>query len=111
MTIIRIKNLARLDPIYLSNYLHKKWYDGYFKMICRRHVNQASISVERLKNLRIPYPDIKIQREVANVFDCIDQKKYFIEKNLGSNKDFFKTMLHQLMTGQIRVKDFNINRE
>ena len=45
MTIICVLDGNAIDPFYLAKYLHKRWYDGFYRGICRRHVNQASISL------------------------------------------------------------------
>lgn len=109
MTIIRIKDDNSINPTYLANFLHKKWFNGHYKMICRRHVNQASVSIERLKDIDLPYPPIDIQNEIAKSFRVIDKKIEFANAKHQTLQSLFKSMLHHLMTGQIRVKDLKVS--
>lgn len=109
MTIIRIKEDTSINPIYLANFLHKKWFDGHYKMVCRRHVNQASVSIERLKDMDLPYPPIDVQDEIAKSFISIDKKIEFANAKHHTLQVLFKSMLHHLMTGQIRVKDLRFS--
>ena len=107
MTIIRILKKDKLVPLYLARLLHKKWFDKYFRSICQRHVNQASVGVERIKRVRLGLPSIAEQKEIASVFYQLDQKicnENIKKMNLGS---FFKSMLQLLMTGRVRVKDID----
>ncbi|TLD39928.1 MAG: Type I restriction-modification system, specificity subunit S [Candidatus Jettenia ecosi] len=108
MTIIRIKDDTSINSTYLANFLHKKWFDGHYKMVCRRHVNQASVSIERLKDMDLPYPPIDVQNEIAKSIISIDKKFEFANAKHKTLQVLFKSMLHHLMTGQIRVKDLKI---
>jgi type I restriction enzyme, S subunit len=109
MTIIRIKDDNSINPTYLANFLHKKWFDGHYKMVCRRHVNQASVSIERLKDIDLPYPPIDVQHEIAKSFISIDKKIEFANAKHQTLQVLLKSMLHHLMTGQIRVKDLRVS--
>ena len=111
MTIIRISKKDKLVPLYLARLLHKKWFDKYFRSICQRHVNQASVGVERIKGVRLGLPSIAEQKEIASVFYQLDQKicnENIKKMNLES---FFKSMLQLLMTGQVRVKDIDFGED
>src|SRR5437868_5827346 len=44
MTIVRVLDPNTANAPFLALYLLHKWYAGHFKMVCRRHVNQASVS-------------------------------------------------------------------
>lgn len=72
MTIIRVINPSRIDPIYLARYLHNLWGKNYFKNICQEHINQASVSLEGLREVEIPYPPLPIQRQIVAVLEQIE---------------------------------------
>ena len=103
MTILRVLDLEVLDPFYLSRFLHKRWYDGYYRSICRRHVNQASISLARLSDIPVPLPPLSEQRRIADMLSAVDRKIEAEERRKAALQALFKAMLHQLMTDQIRL--------
>jgi type I restriction enzyme S subunit len=103
MTIIRVLNFNLINSQFLANYLHKKWYDGFYLKICRRHVNQASISLARLEQIQIPLPPLSEQKKIASILSAIDQKIEAEENKKKSLEDLFKSLLHNLMTAKIRV--------
>ncbi len=105
MTILRILQTGFIDGIYLSKFFQKRWGDGYFTGICRRHVNQASISLARLHQIPIALPPIAEQREIARILATVDKKIETEEKRKAALQALFKTMLEQLMTGKIRVRE------
>ncbi len=53
--------------------------------------------------------DIDEQREIASALATIDRKISVHERKRATLQELFKTLLHQLMTGQIRVHDLNID--
>jgi type I restriction enzyme S subunit len=111
MTIIRVIDKEKLCASFLAEYLHKKWVDGFYKTICRRHVNQSSISLARLCNVKVIFPPLPTQQKIASILSVVDER---IEKEETKKKvleELFKSMLHNLMTGKIRVKDLVIENE
>jgi type I restriction enzyme S subunit len=53
----------------------------------------------------IALPPIREQERIALVLSSVDKKIEAEEKRKASLQTLFKTMLHLLMTGKIRVKD------
>ncbi|HPO85917.1 MAG TPA: restriction endonuclease subunit S, partial [Candidatus Hydrogenedentes bacterium] len=105
MTLLRILEPNQVDAYWLSRQLHYFWYLGLYKSLCRRHVNQASISLERLKGIPIPLPPLEEQREIARMLQAVDAKIAAEQARRAALEELFKTLLHQLMTGKIRVPD------
>lgn len=70
MTYMRVVG-DKVDRRFLAAYLHKRWFDGYYRKICRRHVNQASISKARIRNIAVPLPPLAEQRAIAHVLSRI----------------------------------------
>jgi type I restriction enzyme S subunit len=108
MTIIRVLDKDCIMPLYLARLLHKKWFDGFYVGLCRRHVNQASVGIERIKGIKIGLPGTDEQKQIANILLNIDKKIQQSEARKQALQALFKTMLNQLMTGRIRVKDLDI---
>jgi type I restriction enzyme S subunit len=62
-----------------------------------------------LTPLLIPVPpDIKEQQEIAAAISSIDAKIDLHRHRQASLSDLFRTLLHQLMTAQIRVHDLDL---
>ena len=103
MTIIRILDKNIFNYVFLANFLHNLWEQREFKKLCRRHVNQASISIERLSSIGIPTPTITEQRKIGLLFISIDRKLDMAQEKLSNYQNLFKTLLHELMSGEKRI--------
>jgi type I restriction enzyme S subunit len=103
MTIIRVPDLEVLNSFFLASFLHKKWYDGLYQRLCHRYVNQASVSLARLKNISIPLAPPPEQQQIAQTISAAARKIEAEEQRKAALGALFKTVLHQLMTGQVRV--------
>jgi type I restriction enzyme S subunit len=108
MTIIRIVDKSKLNAYFLAKYLHKRWNDGFYKTICRRHVNQSSISLARLNDISLPLPPLPVQQKIASILSAIDAKIEAEENKKQALEELFKTLLHNLMTAKIRVNHLEI---
>jgi type I restriction enzyme S subunit len=75
----------------------------------KRAVAQSSINQGNLKDLLIPIPDISIQQEIVHVIDTLVTKIELHRSRKLLLKDLFKSLLHQLMTAQIRVHNIDFD--
>jgi type I restriction enzyme S subunit len=57
----------------------------------------------------VSWPEIDEQLEIAAVLRTIDRKICVHERKQATLQELFKTLLHQLMTGQIRVHHLDID--
>ena len=67
-----------------------------------------SLQRHELENFQIPLPPLPIQQKIASILSAIDAK---IEAEVNKKKALealFKSMLHHLMTGKVRVKDLRL---
>jgi type I restriction enzyme S subunit len=56
--LVRLRILDKsLTPEFLASYLHLLWTKKYFQSIAKRWVNQATVSIHALKNIKIPVAD------------------------------------------------------
>jgi type I restriction enzyme S subunit len=68
-----------------------------------------NLSGSRLKGFFIPFPAVSIQMQISKVLVDINSKLEAEEAKKKALEELFKTLLRDLMTAKIRVKDLVIN--
>ncbi len=95
-------NLTFLAYQYLTD-RNQKEIDSY-----KRGATIKGITRENLKDTKFAIPNIEEQIEIAGVLLSVVNKIRNHIKKKTALEALFKTMLHELMTGKIRVKDIKI---
>jgi type I restriction enzyme, S subunit len=114
-TLLLNQRIARVDLI--SERLTKEFL--FYFLLSRKFLDhlyptakgmkQANLSTHAMKSLKVPIPGVDEQKEIANCFRAIDRKIELHQAKLDSLRDLFRTLLHQLMTAQIRVHDLDLD--
>jgi len=73
----------------------------------QRGANYPAITDNDVKRQQIPLPSFREQNEITDILSSIDKKISQAESKKQTLQALFKTMLNQLMTGKVRVKDFD----
>jgi type I restriction enzyme S subunit len=84
--------------LYLKPYIEKEGTGSTFK----------EINKSKLENLLIPLPPISEQQKIAEILSSVDEKIQKEEERKKALENLFKSMLHNLMTGKIRVRSLNL---
>ncbi|MBE7512723.1 MAG: restriction endonuclease subunit S [Anaerolineales bacterium] len=101
--------ILRLRPVqhvsynfvhYLLSFLRNQ---GVFFRLSRRAVNQANFNANQLSNLVVPVPSPEDQDAITELLKDIDEKIAAEEDRKAALQELFRSLLHQLMTGQIRL--------
>jgi type I restriction enzyme S subunit len=75
----------------------------------REGVAVPTLNRNSFRNIPVAVPDKAEQDEFVRVLDCVEQK----ERNAACKKSLFeslfRTLLHQLMTAQIRVHGLDLS--
>lgn len=95
----------RLDPFFLNHYLNWDESQRRLKSIALRAVSQSNISATRLRTFQVPIPSLQEQVEINFCIDRVAEKKEIHQRKKKMLLELFKTLLHQLMTAQIRVHE------
>jgi len=67
------------------------------------HINKAVVD-----NLLVSLPPLPEQQQIASILSAIDSRIEAEEAKKKALDELFKSMLHNLMTGKIRVKDLTL---
>jgi type I restriction enzyme, S subunit len=107
--LIRLRtDTVRLNPFFLNQYLCAGETQTRLKSIATPSVSQSNISASRLRRFQIPLPSLMEQVGVVAISEVLDRKIYLHRRKKLTCEDLFRTLLHQLMTAQIRVNDLDI---
>lgn len=72
--------------------------------------SQPKLALARIKLIQLPLPKTtKEQENIHSVMDGIDKRLRSSESKKAALQDLFKTTLNKLTTGEIRVKDLDID--
>ena len=73
--------------------------------------NQRNLNTNIIKTITIPLPKIHIQKNIVNSLNKLDAKIIVSKSLLNIYQGLFFSVLNQLMTGKIRVKDIEFEIE
>ena len=73
----------------------------------KKDIARANLSLEDVRQMRVPKPNPDEQREIVTILDAIDRKIDLHRRKRAVLDDLFKALLHKLMTGEIRIGDLD----
>ena len=97
-----------LAPDFLAYLTQSPYGKKYFLSVAHRTTHLACINSTKLKALPVPLPTEEEQRAIVGILRCIDHKLQVEERRLVSQALLFDSLLHNLMTGKVRVHDLNL---
>jgi type I restriction enzyme, S subunit len=62
----------------------------------------------KIRDVWVALPPLKEQHESVEVLEAVDRKLAAAVRKQAALSDLFRTLLHQLMTAQIRVTDLEM---
>ncbi len=98
MTIMRVLDQNSLDSYWLAHVMYYFWHTGLFKAICRRHVNQASISLAHINGITIPLPPLPEQRAIAQVLSTVRQSIEATKQVIAAARELKRSLMKYLFT-------------
>ena len=105
--LIRIKTKEELNPDYLYQFFNSR---GYWEQINKSKGGRlkGGVNSSVLVNMKIPLPPLPGQQQIAHILSIVDKKIEVEERRKATLKELFKTMLHKLMSGEIRLNKVEI---
>jgi type I restriction enzyme, S subunit len=68
-----------------------------------------NISGSQIREILVPVPPSHVQTEIGGILATVDRKQGLLERKQAALSALFRTLLHQLMTGQTRVNNLNVD--
>jgi len=113
-TLLLNQRIARIDLIserltkdFLFYFLLSRKFLDYLYPTAKG-MKQANLSTHAMKRLRVAIPSVDEQKELVGYFRTMDRKIEIHQAKVDSLRTLFRTLLHQLMTAQIRVNDIEM---
>lgn len=98
----------RILPLYLL-YAMVAFKQNLFRKVGRSAHGTMTLLSSEIERFIIPLPDKRTQEEIADAISTVEQKNDQHCRKRDSLADLFRTLLHQLMTAQIRVHDLDLS--
>jgi type I restriction enzyme S subunit len=104
------------NALYAKNWLNASANVGYVAAFLhhfdlnrfKRMAGQPLVTQGMINEHSLPLPSPEEQSEIVEVFDSLDRKIDIHKCKRGLLEDLFKSLLHNLMTGEIRVTDLDL---
>ena len=68
-----------------------------------------NVNTKTIDSVLVPLPELDEQKEIVAILQTLDRKISIHERKRAALSDLFQTLLHQLMTAQIRVDKLDID--
>lgn len=106
--IIRIRPYEETNNRFLYYYLNYLRESGYFIRTQTYAVN-AKFNKSAVSSIPLYVPGKTEQDDIAQLLDIVDSKVLSATRKRNLLTELFRTLLHQLITGQIRVNDIDLS--
>ncbi len=108
--LIRVRvDSTKVLPSFVNEYARTEQGRSF---LSRRAIRTAdgkfNINSGTLKRVLLLLPTLEEQKEIVRQLDLVERKLKLHEAKRSSLTALFRTMLHQLMTAQIRVHDLDL---
>lgn len=108
--ILRLRcDEVKSHNFYLKHLMNHWRERGIFIRLARRAVNQANYNKNEISVLKIPQPNYDEQVEIAETIRVVENRIDSLVVTRNCFQDLFRTLLHQLMTAEIRVNDLDLS--
>jgi type I restriction enzyme S subunit len=107
VTYYRVLDKQRLNNIYLKAFFNTSLFQERFKTVARDGSTRSYIGITKQRELHIAIPKLDEQLEIASCLALVERKWTLAKRGSIALKALFRTLLPELMTGQIRVHEID----
>lgn len=101
-------DLIKAMPSFVRGYLETQ-YEYLRQVASAGGSTKGALTCAFLSSLAIPLPDMEEQQEIVDILDAIDRKIDLHRRKKAVLEELFKSLLHKLMTGEIRVDELDLS--
>ena len=95
------------DPSFIRGYLETQ-YDYLRQIASGGGSTKGALTCGFLRELPLPLPSLPEQHEIVEILDAIDRKIELHKRKKALLEELFTSLLHKLMTGEIRVEELDL---
>lgn len=99
---------SRIVPSFLL-YAMIAFKQNLFRKVGRSAHGTMTLMSSEIAQFSVPLPRWEVQEEIAVTIATVEQKQEQHRRKYAALTDLFRTLLHQLMTAQIRVNDLDLS--
>ena len=103
-----LKPRNTLDKLFLFYFLIKSDVRDAIAGKMQGTTGRKRVPKEAVENSLIPLPSLEEQQQIAHILSTVDKKIEIEKRRKTTFKELFKTMLHKLMSGEMRLKEVEI---
>jgi type I restriction enzyme S subunit len=100
---------TRLLPAFFAHLSQSPYGKAYFLSVAHKTTNLACINTTKLKAFPVMVPPLNEQCEIVATLEAVDSKLERHQRKRVLLTDLFRTLLHQLMTAQLRVHNLDLS--
>jgi type I restriction enzyme S subunit len=108
MTRLRVDHSV-IEAAFLALQLYGMWTNGFFEAICSNHVNQASVSAKRLRDVSVVVPSLPEQQRIVEILEeqlsRLDAALESVRIVREKAAQFRRSLLHAAFTGVLRDRN------
>jgi type I restriction enzyme S subunit len=101
-------NGSCLLPEFFAQLSQSPYGKAYFLSVAHKTTNLACINTTKLKGFPVLVPTKAEQEEIVQMLESVDNKLAHHTRKKQILYDLFRTLLHKLMTAQIRIHDLDL---
>lgn len=100
---------SKAEPSFVRGYLETQ-YDYLRQVASGGGSTKGALTCAFLKDLSLPLPTtLDEQHEIVTILDALDRKIALHRQKRAVLEELFRSLLHKLMTGEIRVADLDLS--
>ena len=92
--------------------IHKEYLFGFFEQFDLRSLQDNTpipqLNKNQVDSILFPLPPLLIQQKIASILSAVDEKIEKVDNKKKALDELFKTLLHNLMTGKLRVNHLEV---